>query len=314
MHVSTCDIEFVNWKRSNDAGVIKLPFKQIDNKYFGINNWVSTAKELLKKNKTLCVISHQASRLHELLEEDAVSSAVLSSYSEPVPHDSVSLINSGIEGGFCTDDLFILSDRELFGVSKLYQSSTKRRSVKKEKPFDAEEGDYVVHVEHGIARFAGTVMKPFEGAQKEYLKLQYAEGDYLYVPMEQMDRVSRYIGSSNKEPVLHRLGGNDWSRTQKKAESGADFVKVGIGGGSICITRATKGIGRGQATALIDVAAARDQYFKETGMYVPICSDGGIVHDFHMTLALAMGADFLMLGRYFAGCGCISTQFVLQTS
>ena len=84
------------------------------------------------------------------------------------------------------------------------------------------------------------------------------------------------------------------------AEAGADFVKVGIGGGSICITREQKGIGRGQASALIEVAAARDEYFKKTGVYVPICSDGGIVHDYHMTLALAMGADFLMLGRYFA--------------
>ena len=84
------------------------------------------------------------------------------------------------------------------------------------------------------------------------------------------------------------------------ADAGADFIKVGIGGGSICITRETKGIGRGQATALIEVAAARDEYFKETGVYVPICSDGGIVHDYHMTLALAMGADFMMLGRYFA--------------
>lgn len=84
------------------------------------------------------------------------------------------------------------------------------------------------------------------------------------------------------------------------AKAGADFVKVGIGGGSICITREQKGIGRGQATALIEVAAARDEYFRETGIYVPICSDGGIVQDYHMTLALAMGADFIMLGRYFA--------------
>lgn len=84
------------------------------------------------------------------------------------------------------------------------------------------------------------------------------------------------------------------------AECGADFVKVGIGGGSICITRETKGIGRGQATAVIDVCRARDEYFKETGIYVPVCSDGGIVHDHHITLALAMGADFVMLGRYFA--------------
>ena len=84
------------------------------------------------------------------------------------------------------------------------------------------------------------------------------------------------------------------------AEAGADFIKIGIGGGSICITREQKGIGRGQATAVIEVAEARDEYFKETGIYIPICSDGGIVYDYHMTLALAMGADFLMLGRYFA--------------
>jgi len=84
------------------------------------------------------------------------------------------------------------------------------------------------------------------------------------------------------------------------AECGADFIKVGIGGGSICITRETKGIGRGQATAVIDVCKARDEYFEETGIYVPVCSDGGIVHDHHITLALAMGADFVMLGRYFA--------------
>ena len=84
------------------------------------------------------------------------------------------------------------------------------------------------------------------------------------------------------------------------AEAGADFVKIGIGGGSICITREQKGIGRGQATATIEVAKARDEYYKKTGVYIPICSDGGIVHDYHMTLALAMGADFVMLGRYFA--------------
>ena len=84
------------------------------------------------------------------------------------------------------------------------------------------------------------------------------------------------------------------------ADAGADFVKIGIGGGSICITREQKGIGRGQATAVIEVAKARDEYFEETGVYVPICSDGGIVYDYHMTLALAMGADFIMLGRYFA--------------
>ena len=84
------------------------------------------------------------------------------------------------------------------------------------------------------------------------------------------------------------------------AEAGADFIKVGVGGGSICITRETKGIGRGQASALIDVVEARNEYFEKTGTYIPICSDGGIVHDHHITIALALGADFVMMGRYFA--------------
>lgn len=84
------------------------------------------------------------------------------------------------------------------------------------------------------------------------------------------------------------------------AEAGADFIKIGIGGGSICITRETKGIGRGQATAVQAVAKARQAWFQKTGVYIPICSDGGIVYDYHIVLALAMGADFVMLGRYFA--------------
>ena len=85
------------------------------------------------------------------------------------------------------------------------------------------------------------------------------------------------------------------------AEAGADFVKVGIGGGSICITRETEGHRpRPGHRAHRGVPRARDEYFEETGVYVPICSDGGIVHDYHITLALAMGADFVMLGRYFA--------------
>lgn len=95
------------------------------------------------------------------------------------------------------------------------------------------------------------------------------------------------------------------------ADAGADFVKVGIGGGSICITRETKGIGKGQASAVIDVCKARDEYFKKKGVYVPVCSDGGIVHDYHITLALAMGCDFCMLGRYFSRFDESPTQKVL---
>ena len=102
----------------------------------------------------------------------------------------------------------------------------------------------------------------------------------------------RLAPSDNPRAVL--LGGQSLSLIH------IYFIKVGIGGGSICITREQKGIGRGQATATIEVAKARDEYFEETGVYIPICSDGGIVYDHHLTLALTMGSDFVMLGRYFA--------------
>ena len=126
------------------------------------------------------------------------------------------------------------------------------------------------------------------------------------------ERTLGYIRSTYGDAV--RVGaGNVVDRDGFRflADAGADFVKVGIGGGSICITRETKGIGRGQATAIQEVAAARDEYFAETGVYVPICADGGIVMDYHITLALAMGADFVMLGRYFARCDESPTNKVI---
>lgn len=112
-----------------------------------------------------------------------------------------------------------------------------------------------------------------------------------------LDYIKKNFGSSVKVGAGNVVDADGF---RFLADAGADFVKVGIGGGAICITREQKGIGRGQATALIEVAKARNEYFEETGIYIPICSDGGIVHDYHITLALAMGADFLMLGRYFA--------------
>ena len=118
---------------------------------------------------------------------------------------------------------------------------------------------------------------------------------------EWQKRVIEYIRSEYGDTVKVGAGNVvDRDGFRFLADAGADFIKVGVGGGAICITRETKGIGRGQATALIEVSKARDEYFEETGIYIPICSDGGIVHDYHITLALAMGADFVMLGRYFA--------------
>lgn len=133
-------------------------------------------------------------------------------------------------------------------------------------------------------------------AGADVLCIDSSEG-FTHWQKQTLDFVRRKYGNSVKIGAGNIV---DEEGFRFLADCGADFIKVGIGGGSICITRETKGIGRGQASALIDVAGARDKYFKETGIYIPICSDGGIVYDYHMTLALSMGADFVMLGRYFA--------------
>ena len=114
------------------------------------------------------------------------------------------------------------------------------------------------------------------------------------------EKALRWIKSNYPDVIVGAGNVVDAEGFKFLVDCGADFIKIGIGGGSICITREQKGIGCGQASAVLAVAEARDKYFQETGIYIPLCSDGGIVHDYHMTLALAMGADFLMLGRYFA--------------
>ena len=169
--------------------------------------------------------------------------------------------------------------------------------VHKQNPLECLDGDkrYIVGAGINTRDYAERVPALLE-AGCDVLCIDSSEGFSEWQKLT-IDWVREHYGDSVKIGAGNVV---DAEGFRYLAECGADFIKVGIGGGSICITRETKGIGRGQATALIDVCRARDEYYEETGIYVPVCSDGGIVHDHHMTLALAMGADFLMLGRYFA--------------
>ncbi len=179
----------------------------------------------------------------------------------------------------------------------MYFVFRKDYSEHKERPLSLQDADkrYLVGAGVNSRDFAERIPALVE-AGADVLCIDSSEG-YSFWQKKTIDFVREKYGDSVKIGAGNVV---DKDGFRFLAEAGADFVKVGIGGGSICITRETKGIGRGQATSVIEVAAARDEYYKETGIYVPICSDGGIVHDYHMTLALAMGADFLMLGRYFA--------------
>jgi len=179
----------------------------------------------------------------------------------------------------------------------LYFVFRKDYSEHKENPLSLQDADKRYMVGAGInSRDYAQRVPALVEAGADVLCIDSSEG-YSFWQKQTIDFVRENYGDKVKIGAGNVV---DRDGFRFLADAGADFIKVGIGGGSICITRETKGIGRGQATALIEVAAARDEYFKETGIYVPICSDGGIVHDYHMTLALAMGADFLMLGRYFA--------------
>ncbi|MBQ2985034.1 MAG: IMP dehydrogenase, partial [Clostridia bacterium] len=179
----------------------------------------------------------------------------------------------------------------------MYFVFRKDYSEHKERPLSLQDVDKRYMVGAGVnSRDYAERIPALVEAGADVLCIDSSEG-YSFWQKKTIDFVREKYGDSVKIGAGNVV---DRDGFRFLAEAGADFVKVGIGGGSICITRETKGIGRGQATSVIEVAAARDEYYKETGIYVPICSDGGIVHDYHMTLALAMGADFLMLGRYFA--------------
>ena len=195
---------------------------------------------------------------------------------------------------------------------------------------DAPIDEYMTKVENTICAKTGITLSEANDIIWEHkiscLPILTEEGNLKYLvfrkdyeerknnPNSLLDENKRYvvgagINTRDYEQRIEKYGdsvkigaGNvvDKEGFRYLAEAGADFIKIGVGGGSICITRETKGIGRGQASAVIDVVAARDEYFKETGVYIPVCSDGGIVHDHHITIALALGADFVMMGRYFA--------------
>ncbi|MBR2623523.1 MAG: IMP dehydrogenase, partial [Paludibacteraceae bacterium] len=177
-----------------------------------------------------------------------------------------------------------------FGLRKDYESH-------KENPLELSDGNKRLIVGAGInTRDYKERVPALVEAGVDVVCMDSSDG-YSIWQKETLDWIRAKYGDKVKVGagnVVDRDGFN------YLAEAGADFIKIGVGGGSICITREQKGIGRGQATAVIEVAAARDEYFKKTGVYIPICSDGGLVQDYHMVLALAMGADFLMMGRYFA--------------
>ncbi len=182
-------------------------------------------KQLLGQKHRIIIVSHQASRLAELLaEEDIIASPVTEVEQVPAP-GSLTLIQGLLAQGWAmSGNTHLFTDNEIFGFVKQRRLVRRHHTIHQKLYFDIAPGDYVVHVEHGIARFAGFTRMISDGAEGEYLVLQYAAGDRLYVPVDQIERVSRYIGASERLPVLSRLGTQEWTRTKQKARESAEGV------------------------------------------------------------------------------------------
>jgi transcription-repair coupling factor (superfamily II helicase) len=203
----------------------ELDFMSAPNYMGKLPVFIKKTIELLSQQKRIIIMSHQANRLSELFdEEDIVVAPVEEATQVPEPGTMVLVQGSLPEGWVMGGDIYLFTDAEIFGFVKQRRLVKKQPSARHKLTMDFAADDYVVHVEHGIGKFIGVIMLNTAGSDKEYLELQYAGNDTLYVPTDQIDRVSRYVGAGDRTPVLSRLGTQEWVRTRQKAKAAAELL------------------------------------------------------------------------------------------
>jgi len=191
--------------------------------------FIKKTKQLLKKKQRIMVITQQASRLSELFEEEDVFAPPLTEIQQaPLPGSLTLVQGSQNNGWVMNDDTHLYTDAEIFGFVKQRRLTRKHPVSRQRLLVDMTPGDYIVHIEHGIAKFVGVTTWSTDSTEREYLILQYAAGDRLYVPTDQIDRVSRYIGASERPPVLSRLGTQEWSRAKERVEESVAEIAEGL--------------------------------------------------------------------------------------
>ncbi|MFC2049907.1 transcription-repair coupling factor [Chloroflexota bacterium] len=183
--------------------------------------------EMLKENRRVVVVSQQTNRLAELLQEQDIPACQVSQVGQVPPLKSVTLVQGSLAEGWAIKDICTLfTDNEIFGFVKQRRLFRKRPVRHHWFVSGLTPGDYIVHIEHGIAKFAGLTKMLNEDIEREYLVLEYAAGDRLYVPADQVDRVSRYVGAGDQPPGLSRLGTQEWARTKQRIkESVANIAR-----------------------------------------------------------------------------------------
>jgi transcription-repair coupling factor (superfamily II helicase) len=204
-----------------------LPFIRAQSYGSQLERFLKTAQQMVEQRQRVFVVSHQANRLAELLQKEDIHTSPASQIEQIPPPSSITVLQGSLDGGWLLDDrLTLITDVELFGFVKQPRAAKKRPILHQWFLPQLAPGDYVVHVDHGIARFHGLARMSSDGMEREYLVLEYAAGDRLYVPTERIDRVSRYIGAGDQAPHLSRLRTPEWQRTKKRVkESVAEIAQ-----------------------------------------------------------------------------------------
>jgi transcription-repair coupling factor (superfamily II helicase) len=186
-------------------------------------SFLEKTRQLLRQKQGLIIVSQQASRLSELFDGEDIIAAPLTEVRQPPAPGSLTLVQGSLaEGWVMNHDTYLFTDAEIFGFVKQRRLVKRRPVPHHQLLFEITPGDYVVHIEHGVAKFSGVTTLSTDGVEREYLVLRYAAGDKLYVPTDQIDRVSRYIGAGDRLPVLSRLGTQEWTRTKQRAKEAAE--------------------------------------------------------------------------------------------
>jgi transcription-repair coupling factor (superfamily II helicase) len=219
------NFEIIGWRSTGDSPTINLDFKSGTNHAGRIPAWLDNIRQMSSQGKRIIAVSHQANRLADMLSQEGLAAKLTEEINELPGSRSITLIQGLLSHGWIMcDEFYLFTDNELFGFLK-QQRQVKRRHVTHHRIFvDIKQGDYVVHVEHGIGKFSGVITMNTNGLTREYLLLQYAGGDRLYVPTDQIDRVGRYIGSSDNPPNLSRLGSQEWIKSKDKARQAAEEI------------------------------------------------------------------------------------------
>ncbi len=216
-------LEMVNWRSSGEKGIIKLGFEPIPESRLGVERWLKSAQS--GSQTTRVAVSQQAPRLCEMLGKGLTPVHLTNEITEIPVAGSISVVLGILSGGWCIGDaLCLVTDKELFGFTKIKRTQRRRAVAKRRQLFNIQPGDYVVHIEHGIGRYKGITKLASSGQSREYLLVQYAGDDRLYVPTDQIDRLERYIGASDTPPALNRMGSVEWIRSKDRARKAAEDI------------------------------------------------------------------------------------------